>query len=781
VTQGYHFAFLIVSTALLGIGSAGAYLAIHLRFYPLEPRRVVVFAPFMFGLMTVSAYLALSWIPFDVVKLAWEPRQLVYFLLAYLILGVPFFFSGLTVVSALLIKDRPIGKVYFSDLGGAATGAFLPIVFFPLGGGSGAIIAVAVLGTLGGILLWIEAQDRKLRRPGLIFVILAGMILLSYILFPNQFAVKLSPYRGLRMALQYPEANLLQTRWNAISRIDVVQSPMARFAPGLSLTFPGRLPPQLGLAIDGDQLHAITAYDGTNRGLSFLGYLPSATPYTISQPKRVFIANPGGGLDVLMALYFGAKRVDVSERNPLIPALVSNPGDGFRNVIYKDPRVHVSIGHERSILQSSGERYDLLVISQLQALAAGAGSPGFAEDYTLTVEAFIDYYRHLSNEGLLTITRYLEPQPVYAVRLLATAIEALEKEGVETPEDHLVVIRSWGTVSVLVKRGKLSGTEIRSLRDFSNSRWFDLDYYPGIQLAEVNQYNRMPEPIYYQIINRLLDPAARVELYRTYPFNIQPVVDDRPFFTYVLRLDRIKEIYFLVHEKWLFLVEGGLLLPVLLIQSILVAGLLILLPTWFRMRTTLVGTEWARNRVFLYFSCIALGFMGIEIAMIQRLILYLVNPVYAISAVLASVLLFAGLGSMLTTFWKAQARFIQVLILLGLCLLILTEASLIPWILNNYLGIPLSGRFAVAVLLLAPLSMLMGMPFPLGMERLKRSGQQTPLAWAWAINGSTSVVAAIFSAFLALYVGITGIFIMAAVSYGIAGWVARQPWFGTDR
>jgi hypothetical protein len=283
------------------------------------------------------------------------------------------------------------------------------------------------------------------------------------------------------------------------------------------------------------------------------------------------------------------------------------------------------------------------------------------------------------------------------------------------------------------------------------------------------------------LITGLLDPARRLALYQTYPFNIRPVSDDRPFFSYVLRLDRAREIYSLVREKWLFFVEAGLLVPVMLVQAALVAALLILFPTWLRMRTHPIEAGWAKGRVFTYFFCIALGFMGIEMAMIQRLILYLAHPVYAISAVLAFLLLFAGIGSMLTTWWGSSRTWLQVSVIGILSLLILAQAVFLPQILKYLYGIELPGRFGVAALLLAPMGVLMGMPFPLGMERLKQSGHQVPVAWAWAVNGSTSVVAAIFSVALALQMGLTGVFIMAAITYGIAGWMASRPWFLSER
>lgn len=775
VTQGHHFAFLIVSTALLGIGLAGTYLMLHKDLRVLEPEHLVVLGPLLFGLASVGAYLALNQIPFDVVRMAWEARQLVYFILAYLILGIPFFFSGLTIASAFLLKARRGGSVYFADLTGAATGAFLPLVLFPVMGGVGIILATASLAVSGGILLWSVASQVRLWRHVVVLCTLFILALTGFYLFPEFYSLQLSPYRGLMVALRYPEAEVLTTRWNAISRVDVVRSPAARFAPGLSLNFSGNLPPQLGMSVDTDQLHAMTAYDGTKGGLAFIEHLPSAAPYFMGHPGQVYIANPGGGLDVLTALYFDADRVVVSEKNPLILSLISHTAKDFPQVMYKDPRVQVHIAHERSFLQTTRQSYDLIVISQLQALGASAGLLGFSEDYGLTREAFQEYYARLSKHGLLAMTRYLEPQPVYAVRQLATAVEALEQQGVGTPARCLAVIRSWGTLTVLIKPGGFSEGEISALRHFTESRGFDLDYYPDIRPDEVNRFNRFPEPVYYELITGLLDPDRRQEIYRNYPFQVTPVSDDRPFFFYVLKWDTLGEVYSFIREKWLFFVEAGLLVPILLVQAAVISAVLILLPTALKTRSSNAGTEWSRGGVFTYFSCIALGFMGIEMSMIQRLILYLSHPIYALSAVLAFLLLFAGLGSAATLRWH-RIEGAQVRVLVLLTILILLEMLLLPWVLKNLLGVPLSIRFLVAMFLISPLGLLMGMPFPLGMERLKRAGQEAAVAWAWAINGSTSVVAAIFSVFLALNIGMTSVFVLSAAAYAIAGWTARRPW-----
>lgn len=778
MAQGYHFAFLIVSTALLGIGASGAYLMLHTRWFREPSPLLLIMGPVLFSGTAVASYLALNRIPFDLVKLAWEPQQIGYLVLSYGILAVPFFFSGLTIATALIRKAHQAGSVYFADLLGAATGAVLPLILYPIMGATGAVMMAGLLGLVSGLFLWMAEGRSKMKW---LISLPAGMtllLLIGYITAPSFYEIRLSPYKGLMTALRYPNAQLLSTRWNILSRVDIVSSPAVRFAPGLALTYPGDLPPQIGVTLDGDQLHAITAYNGSwDQRHGFLRYLPTAAPYFLSSPGNVLIIEPGGGLDVLMALYFNAKTVSVVERNPALFEVVRHPGPKFQNRIYEDPRISVHLAEARSHLSSSDSSasggFDLIVLSSLHTLGAGGlGLYGFAEDYSKTLEAMAQYYEHLKENGWLVMTRYLQPIPLQELRLTATVIETLNGLGVSEPGRRIVLLRSWGTLTLLVKRGIVSHQDVQKLKGFSQANRFDLDYYPGVLPSDVNRFNRFPEPIYFRFMTELLTPDRRSELYRTYPFDIRPVSDDRPFFDYVLKLSTFKEAYHLVRGKWLFFIEGGYLLPVMLLQAILLAAIFILVPTGFGPdRTEITTVLINKSRILTYFMLIAVAFMGVEIAMIQRLILFLAHPVYTVSAVLGSLLFFAGVGSLLTNRWAIHSIPFYRTVLLVLSLAIIGEGVGLPRLLPHLMALPVGSRFLWAVVFLAPLGILMGMPFPLGMGYLERSGQKAVIPWAWAVNGSTSVVAAILTVMVAMEIGFTGVFVGAAFAYALAAWV----------
>jgi spermidine synthase len=761
---------MIVSTALLGIGAGGTYLMLHTHRLrkPLLP--LLVISPVLFSSTTLGSYIILNRIPFDLVRLEWDKGQFGYVMLAYGILAIPFFFSGLTVATALSRAASQAGKVYFSDLIGASTGAMLPLLLYPLIGPTGAVMAAAFLGLVAGIVLW---WSLGLKRVSSVTAVLSGLSLLllsGYLLAPSLYEMRLSPYKGLMVALRYPNAQHLSTRFNVLSRIDVVRSPAVRFAPGLSLTYTGQLPPQIGFTIDGDQLYAVTE-DRDLENMTFLLYLPSAAPYSLRVPQKVLIMEPGGGLDVMTALYFNVPSIEVIERNPALLEVVRQPAPNFASRIYEDPRVKIHLAEPRSYLSARDDTYDIIILSPLHTLgASSAGLHGFSEEYRMTREAILQYYHHLSKDGWLMMTHYLQPVPIQEPRLAATLIETIENLGTADADQRLAVLRSWGTITLLLKHDVITPDEIKRLKAFSENLRFDLDYYPGIKPEEANRFNRFPQAIYYQLFDRLLDPDRRAVLYRDYPFNIEPVTDDRPFFGYVLKLGSLKEAYHLARKKWLFLINSGFLIPVMLLQAIFLAAVLIMVPTALVKKPVNILSKSKSNKyILLYYILIALSFMGVEIAMIQRLILFLGHPVFAVSVVLTGLLLFAGLGSLLTGTDRLKSlRVHRVLMILSVT--IVAEGIGLPYILSNMMALPIAGRFVIGAILLAPLGILMGMPFPLGIAYLKNSNQENMIPWVWAANGSTSVVAAIFTVMLAMEVGFTGVFLSAALAYLLAGW-----------
>jgi hypothetical protein len=517
----YHFSFMVVSIALLGYGASGSFLMLRGRLGERTP--LLFLCPALFALFAPLSYIIANRIPFDPARLAWDIHQLLFIVLYYILLSVPFIFSGLTVALALTVMAEKAGRVYAADLLGAGSGPAIALLFFPVLGGKGVILASSVGGFIASLLILkgtVKPDGRILPgglRPTLIP--LAGIlcVLALFAMRPGLMDIRVSPYKDLPFALKYSGARLLETRWNAFSRVDLIDSPAVRFAPGLSLTYLEGLPGQRGVTVDGDGLNAITR-TAPPEALLFIDYLPTALPYKLlGQGPEVFLIETRGGLPILEALYHGVSSIKGAETNPLVAGLANTEYSGF---IYE--KVDIKTGEGRAILKGSEAAYDLIQIGVGSQKSAQTGFLGLTEDYRFTVEAFTDYHAHLKRGGFLSITRYLLPPARGELKLVSTIVEALEVLGIEEPDSRLVVFRTLETFTILLKKGPFDKGEIKLVRDFLASRRFDPIHYPEMPPEEANLFNRFPEPVYYNLVTAILDAGRRDLVLNKYLFDISP-------------------------------------------------------------------------------------------------------------------------------------------------------------------------------------------------------------------------------------------------------------------
>lgn len=740
VAQWYHFAFLVISIALFGMGAAGTFLSVYPGMLEEELAGRLRTLTFAYSLSIVASFWMANNIPFDPFRMTWERMQLLYLLVYYLLLSIPFFFSGV-VLTLALAKMEDVGRVYFSSLVGAGMGSLLAVILAPLGaktiGISAFLAAVALVG---------HGDRRRLPAAWL------GLLLLLAISTPQ---INISPYKSLPMALSYPGSELLYTEWNAYSRIDLFKSPMARYAPGLSYVYRGEIPEQFGITVDGDQLTALTLWHGNLSSLAFTGYLPASLPFHLSQ-GRTLILDAGGGLDVLTALYHNVTAITAVEPNPIVVDILKKYGEFPETVA-------LETGEGRSYVRRSRDRYEVILLTPTESGPGSTGIYALSENYAYTVEAFQEYYGHLSENGILSITRWLLPPPREGVRVVSLAVAALENEGVERPERHIAAIRSWGTITILVKRSEFTPGEMVAIREFGRERRFDLVYLPGIAPEEANIYNRFPEPLYYQEIDLLF--ADRDRFYKDYLFDVSPVTDERPFFFHFFKLEKIAPTYRSMGGKWQPFLEGAYLLPVIFLQALILSLVFILLPL------RRLGRYGGKMGILTYFLCIGLGFIFVEITLIQKFILFLGYPIYAVSAVLLSLLLSAGVGS----FYSERTRNLRPIVI-ALSLLIILYLPLLPEVFGLFLGSGLTARYLISLAAIAPLGFLMGMPFPLGLRLAKGIGMGM-VPWAWAVNGCASVLGSILVIMIALSYGFNSALILASAAYlaGMAALTSSRP------
>lgn len=747
VSLWYHFAFMIISIAMLGFAASGVLLALNPRLKELS--LVPAFALSLAVSIDLS-YLLANLIPFDPARLSWEGTQILNLGCYYLVLAVPFFWAGLIVAAAFSSASQKAGLLYGADLVGAGCGSLGVLLLLGFTAPERAVFLLAAATALAPL-----AFGRTGLRAFSFLLIAANMVL--FFQQPRFTALRVSPYKGLPAALLHPGAQPLNTRFSAFAVIDTFKSPGLRFAPGLSLRYQEPLPEQIGLAVDKGEINAVTSAADPG-GLAFLDYLPSALPYKLRKPGRVLVLDPKGGLQVLVARRNGAATIDRVETNPALVEVIRNDYRAFSGDLYGD-RTWTALG--RSWLVKRKDRFDLIDLSLLGTEPGGAF--GIAEDYRFTVEGFKEYLGHLEDDGLLSLNLYIIPPPRTELRLLATAAAALEELGVKDAARHVAALRSWGSVCILVKRTPLTGGEIEAVRRFARDRWFDLVHLPGMSAQESNVHIRMSGNDYFAAFRDVLDRRERDGFTASYIFDIRPVRDDAPFFHYYLRLGKTGETYQAMGRKWTFFLEQGYLLPAVFLQALATSLVLLLLPALARKSRKSLREKGAA-RLFPYFALLGVGYMFVEIPLVQGAILPLENPSHAVAAILASILVSSGIGSLLS-YRLAPLR--KPGVCAAISLLIAIYSFALPFVAAAVAPYPLPLKMALLILLFFPLGALMGIPFPTGLQLL---GEASPalIPWAWVINGSFSVLAPLLAVMAAMEIGFSRVLLLGALAYLLA-------------
>ena len=757
IAQFYHFAFMIVSLALLGFGASGTFLALFPRLKERNPARALPLLSWGFALTAVGSYALTLYVPFDSFRIAHDWRQAVVLTLHYIALATPFFCSGAAVGLLLAARPEVANRTYAANLTGSAIGCLLAVVAPSLMGSEGAVILSAALGLLSALLFQLRVTSGKFASAQVALVL---VLLAVALITPSFLEIRLSPYKSLSYTLLYPDAELISQRWNGFSRVDVARSASMRSLPGRGFICTSGPPAQLGLTVDGDDLSAISHVPPGFTELPFTDCLLTALSYRLRPNARALVLEPRGGFDVLTPLAEGARAVTAVEANPLIVAAVRAQGEWAGN-LYDDPRVTVVVEEGRAYARRARRRYDVVSLSlTAPQRPVTSGAYSLAEEYRYTVQAFGDYLARLDEGGLLVVTRWLQAPPSEAIRAFALTVEAVERAGGD-PRTQLVALRSYQQMLILARRGPFTGEELETIRAFAAARAFDLVYLPDIRLDEVNVYNVLPEPDYYRACVGLLEAEDRGSWYRAYPFDVTPPTDDHPFFGHFFKWGQTQEVLAMAGHTWQpFGGTGYFVLLAMLALGTLAAGVLILLPLAARQS---VGRGKSVTAPLGYFALLGLGYLCVEIPLLQRFILFLGHPAYAMATVLFALLLFSGLGSLVSHRVPLRLALILLPLLVGgyaLGLSVLFEATL---------AAPLGARLLIAVAALAPPGLLMGIPFPQGLALL---GRKSPglIAWAWGVNGAVSVTASILAALLALSCGFSAVLAVGAACY-LGAWI----------
>jgi hypothetical protein len=752
VSLWYHFAYMVISIAMLGIGASGTVLSMNST---LKNKKYLPVYCLVLGLSIPCAYILTNMIPFDPARLAWDRIQILYIGAYYLFLSIPFFFFGLIIATALATMRDYTGFIYGADLVGASVGSLSAILFLSLGGPDKVVLIVSLI-ALSSSLLY---RNKMIQFSALIIIVIGTAVLLFS---PSWMNPRVSPYKPLPSALRYPGAQHLKTYYSPFSRIDVFRSSAVRFAPGLSFQYREDLPEQTGLVVDAGEMNAIT-HPANREEMSFLSYLPSALPFELSEREDVLVLDPRGGLEVLMADYYGSRNIYKVDSNPLVIKAVRD-FTGERGEDIYEKLTWRGVG--RSWLISYDKMFDVITVSLMGSMPQG--SFGFSEDYRFTVDAFEEYLRHLKPEGFLSVSLFIIPPPRTELRLVSTIAEAFRGEGVEDAGNHIMAVRSWGAITVVAKKSKITTGDIQSLKDFADTRRFDLIYYPGIQQWEANRHIEMPTNEYFDFFQALLDSRTRSQFIDDYLFDIEPVHDENPFFHYYLKFQNVRDIFAVMGEKWQYFLEEGYLLPIILVQVLILSLILIFLPTVKRRARDIISPR--KFPVLIYFALLGVGFMFIEISLIQKMILPLENPSYAVATVIFSILLSSGVGSLMSQRVQLVRK---PWILIVLFCIVFTYSLSVPFIINGIIPFSFATKVILIFITLLPMGVLMGVPFPLGLSILGEKSQNL-IPWAWAVNGCLSVLAPIVAIVFAMSVGFQLVIMTGAVLYLFAFFALKK-------
>jgi SAM-dependent methyltransferase len=762
ITQWHHFAYMIISLALLGYGASGSFLAIFQQRLKGRFELAFISNAALFGFTAVGSFLLVQLLPFNALEVLWDLKQPMWLLLIYLMLFIPFFCAANCICLAFSEFPGQLHRVYSVDLLGAGAGAIgvIGLLFITLP--MQALTVVAALGLLAALTAMLECRT----GPNLLkFALLLGMaVLLHPGMAPE---LRLSEFKGLSQALRVIGAETPDQRSSPLGLVSTVRNTTVPFrhAPGMSLNAPLGPPPQLAVFTDGDGMTAINRFDGDLDGMEYLDHVTSALPYHLLDQPRVLVLGAGGGADVLQALYQGASAVDAVELNPQIVELVNLEFADFSGTLFTHDQVNMHISEARGFIAANDEQYDLVQLALLDSFSASsAGLYALGENYLYTVEAFGELLAALRPGGLLAITRWVKLPPRDGLKAFATAVAALERAGVSEPGRQIAMIRGWNTSTLLVGNRAFSGRQIGVLREFSKQRWFDLVYCPGIEPGEANRFNQLQQAWFFDAASELLGPGKE-QFLEDYKFDVRPATDNRPYFFHFLKWRTLPEVLSLRGQGGIPLLEQGyLVLIATLVQSALASLVLILLPLWLWKRR---DTDVSRDRwgVAGYFFTIGFSFMLIEIAFIQKFILFLSHPLYAVAVVLSAFLMFAGLGSALSGRLPGLISVSRAVA--GIVLITIAYLFLLPPLFRLSMPLHDTLKILITIALISPLAFLMGMPFPLGLSLVAR--RDAPLIpWAWGINGCASVLSAICATILAIHAGFVTVILLAMLLYLLA-------------
>ena len=755
IVQWSHFAYMVISVALLGFGASGTLLALARSWFA---KRIHIILPRLMILCGVSISIIILISPeilgrFDSYLLFIDSRQVYALMLIYFAFFIPFFLGALAIGLVYISFVKNVSKLYFADLFGSGTGGLIMMGVFWLVNPSSLPALISLLPLVAGVLLLPRKFSWKNNLPP------ALAFLIPIWLFFNPPLLPASQYKSLSLAMNLPDAEIVIEKPSPHGLVQVLRAPSLRYAPGLSLSFTGKIPVRDMIFNNGDWFGPVIEWSQKDSS-HFLDYTTNALPYVISDPGRVLVLDAGTGMYAAHALTRGASGVTAVENNTVATGLMKTELAHLVDSLYSIPVFKPVGSHSRSYLLSDTSLYDIILLPTTETFGGSSGINALSEQYLLTKEAFGEMWDRLTDNGMISITSWMDYPVRNPLKLIATLCETLESKSPSPVQDHLVAVRSWGTVSFLLKKSPFTTKEIENIRTFCDKMYFDPVFLKGIREDERSRYNHLQDESFFHLADKMISPERKI-LYREYDFNIKPARDSKPYFSQFLkpgRLNKFREVF--GSSSVPFLETGYLIVFITFIQITFAAVILILLP--------LFALKWRKEGILftvVHFSGIGLGYMFVEIMLIQQFILYFGNPVYAASAVLSSMLICSGTGSLVSSRLAAKENNVAAITAVIISFIIVYILVLTP-ALRATISLPLLLKILFSIVIIFPAAFFMGFPFPMGLKIISVRNESL-IPWAWGINGCLSVISTVLATIIAVEAGFTWVMIIAAIAYGL--------------
>jgi SAM-dependent methyltransferase len=825
-----HFGSLVVSLAMFGFGLTSAVMCVGKSWFERHWQGAVKTALLLFGPLMVVCNLAAQQVPFNAIFLISDPQQKWRLFANFVLYFLPFLAGALYLGVVFLKAQKTFNRVYFADLVGSGLCGLSVLLAMYVFNPEDIVMAPLLLWLAGGLLWFSALADRRGMLAIVAVAVLTAAV--HYVAPPLLDIPKLavSDYKGVSYARKFPDMKRTYERASPFGYMEVYSSSYLHFAPGLSdnAAFNLKKMPAnayLGLYLDSEGPSGIIK-DLPDDETAYFQYLPMYYPYVLKKDPDTFVVQFGGGISTAVALKEGSKHVTVAEGNPaVLTAFREDKGlRDFTGDILNNPKVTVIDYDGRLYVRHTPKRYDVVDLSL--ADSAGLSSPGgfaIVEKYSYTREAMAAYMRALKPDGILSVTLWNKEEPpksvlkLYATMAAAARDVAGEKGGGQDISKNFYVTSAYlSTATVLYKRDGFTPDEIAKLNAHTKAMSFDEIYYPGIKvdtsdLAQVLQDYRdqffyegpPPDPTAPQDEKEPNDkpppgvagsngtaaadgtpPVPRVpatvlgrlawhfhvnggweKVADDYVFDTRILTNHQPYFAAYIKVkdllkftDRLE----LVQDEW-----GYLLLWATLGIATVFALTLVLFPLIFGWRT-IFSRYPGKGGTMVYFLCLGLGYIIVEVGMISHFVLALSNPTVSASVLITGMLVFSGLGSFVSERFLDRARSTMPKIFLAIFAILALYAFTIDFALDWIGTLPYALRILFCLLLLMPPAFLMGFPMPTAMTTLGRLGKDHMFLWAWGINGCFSVIGAALVPIIATSFGLPAVVLVGAIAYLVA-------------